>query len=450
MTMRFFPSRFFDDLNVRTPSTFLAGLSLLTLFFVGTANAVDIQKVTSPGGIKAWLVEEQTVPIVAMNFAFKGGYTQDPQGKGGLVNLLSSMLDEGAADLDSQAFQRALEETQARISFSAGRDEFYGEIRTLSFLADGSFELLRKALTKPLFDVDPLERMRNQILVGIRRSETDPDSIANRALFSALFPEHPYGRRSSGDLESVATLNRDDLVDLHKNLFTKDTLTVAVVGAITPDELGALLDKVFGDLPNSGTLLDITEAKPVIGETITKSLDVPQSSIRVALPSIKRKDPDFLAAFVMNHILGGGSFTSRLYSEVREKRGLVYSVYSHLMPMERSALFFIGAGSRSENAQVTIDLIREEIKRMGKDGPTEEELQKAKDYLTGSYALRFDTSNKIAGQLLGLQLNDLPAEYIETRNDQIAALTLEDVKKAASKILATGDPAIVIVGQNGS
>lgn len=430
----------------------LAILCFGLLMFVSLrpAGAVEVQKVVSPGGIEAWLVEEQTVPILAMNFAFRGGYTQDPDGKDGLVNLLSSLLDEGADEYDSQGFQRALEETQARISFSAGRDEFYGEIRTLSFLADDSFELLRKALTKPRFDAEPIERMRQQVLVGIKRSETNPDSIANRALFSTLFPDHPYGRRSNGTIESVTAITRDDIVAIHRAIFARDTLQVAVVGAISAADLGTLLDKVFGDLPENGSLTEVAETVPAVGETVTRSLDVPQSSIRLALPSLKRKDPDFLAAFVMNHILGGGAFTSRLYGEVREKRGLVYSVYSYLMPMSRSAVFFVGAGSRGENAQTTVDLIQKEIKRMGEEGPTPEELRKAKDYLIGNYPLRFDTSNKIAGQLLGLQVNDLPADYIDTRNDQIEALTLEDVKKAAQKILATGSPSVVVVGQNGS
>jgi len=423
---------------------------LLMFASLRPAGAVEVQKVVSPGGIEAWLVEEQTVPILAMNFAFRGGYTQDPDGKEGLVNLLSSLLDEGADEYDSQSFQRALEETQARISFSAGRDEFYGEIRTLSFLADDSFELLRKALAKPRFDAEPIERMRQQVLVSIKRSETNPDSIANRALFSTLFPDHPYGRRSNGTTDSVKAVTRDDIVAIHRAIFARDTLKVAVVGAISAADLGLLLDKVFGDLPESGSLTEVAETVPAVGETVTRSLNVPQSAIRLALPSLKRKDPDFLAAFVMNHILGGGAFTSRLYDEVREKRGLVYSVYSHLMPMSRSAVFFVGAGSRGENAQTTIDLIQKEIKRMGEEGPTPEELRKAKDYLIGNYPLRFDTSNKIAGQLLGLQVNDLPADYIDTRNDQIEALTLEDVKKAAQKILATGSPAVVVVGQNGS
>jgi len=425
-------------------------LGLLMFASLRPAGAVEVQKVVSPGGIEAWLVEEQTVPILAMNFAFRGGYTQDPDGKEGLVNLLSSLLDEGADEYDSQSFQRALEETQARISFSAGRDEFYGEIRTLSFLADDSFELLRKALAKPRFDPEPIERMRQQVLVGIKRSETNPDSIANRALFSTLFPDHPYGRRSNGTTDSVKAVTRDDIVAIHRAIFARDTLKVAVVGAISASDLGLLLDKVFGDLPESGSLTEVAETVPAVGETVTRSLNVPQSAIRLALPSLKRKDPDFLAAFVMNHILGGGAFTSRLYDEVREKRGLVYSVYSHLMPMDRSAVFFVGAGSRGENAQTTIDLIQQEIKRMGEEGPTPEELRKAKDYLIGNYPLRFDTSNKIAGQLLGLQVNDLPADYIDTRNDQIEALTLEDVKKAAQKVLATGSPAVVVVGQNGS
>ncbi|MEM1048840.1 MAG: pitrilysin family protein [Pseudomonadota bacterium] len=423
-------------------------LALTGLFImVRPAGAVDVQKVVSPGGIEAWLVEEHTVPIIAMNFAFLGGSAQDPSDKSGVANMVSSLLDEGADDLDSQAFQRALEETQARIRFSAGRDNFYGEVRTLSFQAPESFVLLKKAINAPRFDAEPTERIRRQVLTGIKRSETDPDSIANKTLFETLFPDHPYGRRSSGTLESVQSLTRDDLVAFHKSVFTRDTLKIGVVGAISPEDLGPLLDRVFGDLPAESGVVAIPKIVPTTGARVSPALDVPQSAIRLALPSIKRADPDYLAAYVMNHILGGGTFTSRLFSEVREKRGLAYSVYSHMLPLDSAAVFFVGAGSRDETAGQTVDLILEQIRRMGEEGPTPEELQKAKDFLTGSYALRFDTSNKIAGQLLGLQLNDLPAEYINTRNDEIRALTLDDVKAMARRLLENADPSVVVVGR---
>ncbi|MEM8812655.1 MAG: pitrilysin family protein [Pseudomonadota bacterium] len=416
----------------------------------GPAGAVDVQKVTSPGGIQAWLVEEHTVPVVALNFAFSGGASQDPDGKSGLANFMSSLLDEGAEDLDSTAFQKALEETQARIGFSVGRDFFYGDMRTLSFLADESFELLRKAVTAPRFDSEPIDRMRRQVISGLKRDETDPDALASQALFATLFPDHPYGNRRSGTIEHIEAITRDDLVAHHRAIFAKEHLKVAVVGAISAEKLAPLLDQVFGDLPETANLKAIPEIVPQTDQAIATPLEVPQSAIRMALPSIKRSDPDFLAAFVMNHILGGGSFTSRLYSEVREKRGFVYSVYSRLVPYNRSALFFVGAGSRSETADDTVDLIIQEIKRMGEEGPTPEEFEKAKKFLTGSYALRFDTSNKIAGQLLGLQLNDLPADYINTRNDQINALELDDIKRIANKILAEAVPTVVVVGQPGS
>lgn len=428
----------------------LAVLTLAVIALARPAAAVEVQKVVSPGGIEAWLVEEHTVPVIAMNFAFQGGSAQDPEGKLGLSNLLSTMLDEGAGEMESQEFQQALEESQAKIDFDAGRDHFYGEITTLSFLAEDGFELLRLALNEPRFDAEPLERMRRQIIAGIRTSESDPDSVANRALFSAMFPHHPYGRRDTGTVESVQSLTHDDLVRHHAAILARGTLKVAIVGAITAEELGPLLDRVFGALPETGELTAIADTAPEIGATVVKSLDVPQSAIRLGLPSLKRKDPDFLAAYVMNHILGGGSFTSRLYGEVREKRGLAYSVYSHLLPLDHSAVFFVGAGTRRDNAELTVEIIRKEIERMAEDGPTPEELQKAKDYLIGSYPLRFDSSGKIAGQLLGLQLDDLPAEYIETRNSEIQAVTLGDVKRVANRILAAGKPAVVIVGQTGS
>ncbi len=426
----------------------LVFLTLLLLAFLGRpAGAVDIEKVKSPGGIEAWLVQEDTVPLIAMSFAFRdAGSSRDPAGKEGLANLMSGLLDEGAGPLDSATFQRQMEEKAIRISFDAGRDGFFGTLQTLAANRDAAFGLLRLAISEPRFDDEAVERIRAQVISGIRHDARDPDAIAGRLFAETLFPGHAYGRPSDGTEKSVAAIDRDDLKLFRTAAFGRDRLVIAVVGAIDAATLGPLLDKTFGDLPKTAAPLEIADAVPVSGAKASATLAIPQTIIRFGGPGLKRDDPDFMAAFVMNHILGGGSFSSRLYQEIREKRGLTYGVGTYLTPYDHAGLFVGGLGTSADKADEAIALIRQELTRMAADGPTEKELADAKAYLTGSYALRFDTSSKIARQLLAIQLDRLGIDYVRTRNAQINAVTLDQVKAAARRILDAGAPTIVTVG----
>ena len=428
----------------------LATLGFVAFLPAAGAGATEIQRVTTPGGIEVWLVEDHTVPIVAVEFAFRGGASQDPEGKTGLTNLLSTTLDEGAGDLDSRAFQGRLEDLAMRLSYDAGRDAFYGSLRTLAPNASDAFEMLRLSLNEPRFDAEPVERMKAQIISRLRRNATDPDHIANRETAALVFPGHPYGLPVDGTEDSVAALTPEDLGAQHRKLFSRSTLKIAVVGAIDAQTLTPLVDAAFGALPEATELTPVADIEPRSNVTKAIELDVPQTSIRFTLPGMKRKDPDFITAYVMNHILGGGSFSSWLYEEVREKRGLAYSVGSYLIPFDHAGLLMGMTGTRADRAQETVDIIDAQLKRMAEEGPTEEELAKAKAFLTGSYALRFDTSNKIANQLVGIQLDDLGIDYIEKRNSLIEAVTLEDVKRIARRLLGGVSPAVVTVGPSAS
>lgn len=415
---------------------------------VAPARATDITRVVSPGGIEAWLVEDYTNPLIAMDFAFTGGSAQDPAGKEGLARMVSSLLDEGAGELDSRAFQLRIEETAVRLSFRASSELFRGSLTTLAARQDDAFDLLRLALNEPRFDEAPVERIRGQIKIGLKRDETDADRLVSRTLFANMFPDHPYGRSTRGTPASVDAITIDDLRTYHSRVLARDTLKIGVVGAIDPEALGLALDEIFGGLPQASELQAITEVAPTTDDVFELvDLDVPQSSILFALPGLKRNDPDFITAFVVNHIFGGGSFSSRLYSEVREKRGLVYSVYSYLYPFDHSALLIGGAGTQNERVQEALDVIHEEVRRMGADGPTAEELEKAKRFLVGAYPLRFDTSRKIAGQLVMMQIDDLGIDYIDRRNDLIEAVTLDDAKRLARALYDTERLAIGIAGK---
>lgn len=430
------------------PALVMALLLSLSATFSTSAIAMKIQTVKSPGGIEAWLVEEHSVPLMAMRFAFDGGNSQDTAGKEGLANFLTAMMDEGAGDLTAIQFQQRVEEIAMRMGFDDSRDALYGSFETLTENRDASVELLRLAINQPRFDADAMERIRGQLLAGLAFAAKDPDRVASREWFSAAFPNHPYGRPAAGTVESLAKITREDLEGYRKRVFAKDTLKVAVVGDVDAVTLGKILDRVFGDLPEKADLAPVPFVEPKKGGSFeVVEMPVPQSVATFGVAGIMRKDPDFIPAFVMNHILGGGGFSSRLMEEVREKRGLAYSVYSYLQPYQHTSIFAGGVATKNDEIGQSLDVIRAELTRMATDGPTPEELENAKSYLVGSYPLRFDTNSKIANQLLGIMQDGLGIDYIDERNSLIEAVTLEDVKRAAARILGTNDLITTVVGQ---
>ncbi len=422
------------------------GLLLAPLAFAGSAGAVDVQEVVSPKGIRAWLVEEHTVPVIAVSFAFEGGSTQDPEGKAGVSNMLSGLLDEGAGTLDSRAFQSALDEYSIGLSFGSSRDVFSGTLRTLSENRDEAARLAGLALTAPRFDAEPVERIRSQIITGIKASERDPGEIASREMMEAVFGGHPYAAPNSGTAESVAAITVADLEAYRKKMLARDNLKVAVVGDIDAATLGPMLDRMFGELPVKANRTGVADVEPREAKTIDVPMAIPQAIIQVAGNGLKRDDPDFIAASVASYILGGGGFSSRLYEEIREKRGLVYSVWLGLIPLDHAGLWFVSTSTRADQAETVVALIEDEVKRFAEEGPTEVELAEAKAYLIGSYPLRFGTSGDIAEQLLAIQLDDLGLDYMDKRNDLIAAVTIDDVRRVSKRLFGDDGRVVVRVG----
>lgn len=410
-------------------------------------SKMNIQEVTSPGGITAWLVEEHSVPLIAIRFAFEGGSAQDPAGKDGVAHFLTAMLDEGAGDMDASAFQESMEDIAMRMSFSEGRDAFYGNFQTLTENRDAALGLLQLAITKPRFDESAVERIRKQLLASLSFEEKNPQRVASKAWSKAAFPEHPYGRSSKGTPETMAAITAADLRAYRDRVFAKANLKVAVVGDIDAKTLGGLLDKVFGGLREQPELAKVAKTAPAAGVLEVIDMAVPQSVAVFGFEGIARKDPDFVPAFVMNHILGGGGFSSRLMEEVREKRGLAYSVYSYLQPFDNAAIFAGSVATKNEKLSESIAVIRNEIKQMAEVGPSEEDLANAKSYLTGSYALRFDTSAKIASQLLAIQQEELGIDYVNRRNDLISAVTLDDIKRVSKRLMRPDNLIVAVVGQ---
>ena len=433
---------------IRRSVALLCFAATVVLLLAGPARAVEVQRVVSPGGIEAWLVEDHSNPIMTLDLTFRGGAALDPQGKEGLANMVSGLIDEGAGDLDSQTFQGRLQDLSIGLSFSAGLDNFGGDLRTLTENRDTAFELLRLALIEPRFDEEPVGRIRSQILTGLARQAEDPDHIVGRTLRKLFFPEHAYGRPSQGTPDSVAGLSIGDLRGFVARRFARDRLIIGVVGDITPKDLARYLDQTFLGLPAKAAPADLAEAVPAgEGELVVVEKDVPQSVVAFGHRGVKRDDPDYYAAYVVNYILGGGGFSSRLYGEIREKRGLAYSVYSYLSPMNNSALIMGGVGTQNGRVALSLDLIRQEWRRMAEKGPSTKELGDAKTYLTGSFPLRFSSSGAISGMLVGMQLHGLGIDYLEKRNGFIEAVMIEDARRVARRLYDADKLTVVIVGR---
>ena len=425
-----------------------AGLALGLVLTTEASFAMNIQSVKSPGGIEAWLVEEHSLPLITMQYGFMGGASQDPKDKPGVANFISAMLDEGAGDMLSGEFQEKMENLASKMRHEAGKDSFTGSFQTLTVNRDAATDLLALALAKPRFDQDALERIRGQLLANIAFDAKEPDKVADTAWYETAYPDHPYGRPVDGTVATVSAFIPADLEAYRSRVFARDNLKVAVVGDIDAKTLGLMLDKVFGGLAANAQLETVQQVEPKAGPTIRNiKMDIPQSVAQFGHVGLVRKDPDFIPAYILNYIIGGGGFSSRLMEEVREKRGLAYSVYSYINPMQRSSVYMGGVATKTDAMDQSLEVIRSELEKVAKNGPTEEELADAKQYLTGSYALNFTSSGAISGQLLGIQLQDLGIDYIPTRNSKVEKVTIEDMKRVAKRLLQPGQLFVTVVGK---
>jgi zinc protease len=437
--------RFGHSMIARIGMISLAAAALLALAV--PAHATKIERVVSPAGIEFWFVRDATVPLVAIEFDFLGGAAQDPEDKSGLAEMTVSTLDEGAGDLDSTAFQERMESKAIELQVRASREHVRGTLRTLKENQDEAFNLLRLALNQPRFDASAVERIRAQTIGSLQRQSTNPNAISSRVWWENAFPNHPYGRPVSGTLESVARITAEDMRDYARRVLARDNLKIGIVGDIDAETAGKLIDLTFGTLPAKAQLKPIPETTlhGRGGRTVV-DLNVPQAVVTFGGLGIARNDPDFMAAYIVNHILGGGSFSSRLYREVREVRGLAYGVHTGLMWFDRAAALVGGTATRADATAETIDVVEAEFRRMAAEGPTEEELTKAKTYLKGSFALNLDTSTKIASQLVQMQVDNLGIDYIDRRSAMIDAVTEADARRVAKRLL-DGGLLVTIVGR---
>ncbi len=422
----------------------LAGL----LAAAAPASALTVKEVKSPGGLSAYLAEDHANPIIAISFGFNGGSALDPTAKLGLSGMVTSLLDEGAGDLDSFAFQTVLADRAISLRFSVDHDMIRANLVTTTANAPKALELMHLALTKPRFDAEPVERIRRQIQVEIASREENPNRLARRAMMDAVFPNHPYAREEDGTPQSVAAITADDLRGWVKSRFARDRLLISASGDISAADLGKAMDQLFGDLPKTtGLDTKIPEVTaPAKGQVIRVEKNLPQTITILAENGLKRKDPDWYIAVVNDYILGGGGMGSRLMTEVREKRGLAYTVSSSLAPYDAGALIVSSVGTRADQAGNSLNVIRDEWKKMRDEGPTQEELNDAKEFLTGAWPLRFTTTSSIAEILLSVQKDNLGIDYIDKRNSIIEGITLADAKRVAKRLYNPDALTVVVVG----
>lgn len=407
----------------------------------------DVQEVVTATGLRAYLVQAMQVPFIAVDFAFRGGAATDPDGQEGLASLVSGLLDEGAGPYDSKAFRAELEDNAIRLSFDADKQVLAGDLRTLNTTREHAFELLRLALTEPRFDTEPVERVRAQMLADLARRESDPGARAQRAWFKAAFADHPYARPSAGTPATVAALPAEALRPWTRRHLTRRNLEIAVAGAITPEALAPLLDHAFGALPAGDLTFEVPSARPFGPCLVVEPLPIPQSIVLFGHAGLGHDDPDYYPAQIVNYLLGGGGFSSRFMEEVREKRGLAYSVHAQLQDLERAPLWMGMVATSNERVGESLRLIRAETARMAAGEVEEGELGDAKTYLTGSFPLRLTSNEQVAGMLLTMQLRRLGRDHLERRNALIEAVTLADVRRAAARLLHADRLIVAAAGQ---
>lgn len=419
---------------------------MLVGFALPSHADVAFKSITSPGGITAGMVEDYTVPIITIAFAFEGGASQDPDDKVGLAALMSSLFDEGAGDLDSNAFQARLDEVGLEMGFSANFDSFTGFARMLADQREGATELLALAVNEPRFDQPAIERMRSQVLAGIASRSQDPGYAARRIWNEALFGTHPYARPLEGTAESLPGITADDLRRFHKALFARSNVKIGIVGALDEEVAGKMIDAIFGALPESPQLSDIPPATLSFGRNLAVDYPLPQTSINLAYPGIKEDDPDYFAAYVMTEMLAGSSLLSELNREVREKRGLSYGVSGGLVNLDKADALTIGTSTRPDQSAEAIEVIRATIARMPENGPDPAVLERTKRYLIGAYPInQLRSSVAIASTMVVQQLQGLPIDYVEERRNRIEAVTSEDITRVAQRIFSA-EPSLLQVG----
>lgn len=417
-------------------NTAMTRLIVAAFAFLLTQSAlagIKIEHWVSSSGARVYFVESRVLPMLDVQVDFAAGSMFDPVGKAGLAALTRATLDNGAGKLDETAIAEQLADIGANLGGSADTDRASVSLRTLSARdkRDTALAILKDVLQAPHFDAAVFEREKARTIAGLKEAMTRPDSMAGKAFWAALYPDHPYGRQATP--ESVAALNRDDMAAFHTRYYNAANASITLVGDLSRQEAEKIADAITAGMPKgqAATLPGMPEL-PKGGQTrITHPAS--QAHVYIGLPAIERGNPDFFPLLVGNYTLGGGGFVSRLMKEVRDKRGYAYSVYSYFAPMRQTGPFQIGLQTKRSQAKDAIKVSRDILDAFLKEGPTEEELAAAKANLIGSFPLRLDSNKKILDNVAAIGFFDLPLDYLDQYQAKVQAVTAEDVKQAFAR-----------------
>jgi len=432
-------------MTLRTSFRGLLGLAFAVALPL-TAEAITVKTVPSPAGVETWLSEEHALPMIAVSISLPGGSAYDPQGKAGLAALTAALLDEGAGDLDSSAFKQAMESRAIRLSAQADRDNMVVSLTTLSENAPEAFRLLAMALAHPRFDSEAVERMRASRLAEIKQQDQRASSVAANAWFVAYFGSHPYAHDESGTAESVEALTIADIKSFAAGHLVRDKVKIAAAGDITQAQLRRYLQGVIGPLPAKTVppVARLSEPGKPSSKVIPRDEAAPVAMFGLLGPM--RLDPDFIPTFVANYIFGGGGFSARLMTEVRDKRGLTYGISTQQVDFRGAAIIMGTVQSEKSKIGTALDVTKSEMARFASGGATEKELADAKTYLTGSFPLTLDSNAKIARTLNGFQRVGLAPDYVDKRNALIQTVTLREVNAMAKKYYDPERLVVVVAG----
>lgn len=428
---------------------FLPLLAILFLTSPAQAQEINVQSVSLDEKADVWLVESHEVPAISIKVAFRdAGSTSDPLGKQGRAQMLAALLSEGAGDMDALAFQQALESYAIQLSFSADDDLLIVDMLTLSEHADRAFELLALALTKPRFDTDAVARIKAQMHSNLLRMEEQPSYLAGRALAKAVYAGHPYANPTEGTHEGIDAISVDDLKQQLAHYVTKDNMLVSVVGDINAERLRSITHKYLSMLPTEFVPQHKIPQLAVksMGQTEILRRSLPQTVVAVAGQGIERTDPDFYAAYVLNHLLGGSTLTSKLGDEIREQRGLAYYAYTQLRIHDHGALFVGGFGTRNEQAAEALRVMMNTLRAVQNGEIEPERIEEAKSYIIGAFPLALADNDGIASMLLVMQRFNLGKDYLAKRNALMKAVTSEDIARVAKRLIQPQLLAVVGVG----
>lgn len=438
----------------KTSIATLVLLSTALIVFSSFVQAgVKIQQWQTASGSEVYFVENHDLPIVDISVNFAAGSARDTAEKSGVAGVTRYLMTLGAAGMSDEVIANKMADVGAILGgdFDADRSGF--KLRTLSSEREKmqALDVFTKILQQPDFTPEVLEREKSRIISGLQESATQPESISSKEFMQALYGNHPYSLDESGEVETVADIKRDDLQRFYQQYYSANGAVVAIIGDLTREQAALIAERITGRLPAAAAVRPVPEvalpAKP-----IEKRIAHPasQSHILLGYPGIKRGDPDLFPLYVGNYVLGGGGFVSRLTEEVREKRGLVYSVYSYFMPMAEPGPFQIGLQTKKDQAEEALKLVKETLNQFIKDGVTEAELKAAKANIIGGFPMRIDSNSKILDYLAVIGFYKLPLNYLDEYNKNVEKVTAAQIKEAFTRRLKPENFVTVIVGDPGA